>query len=172
MQLRNENFVLSFLFEENLSTIYSSMLFYFFFLLCIQISHFGNTCHKQPLHFAILLKFSDNTQCVFNSRIISRMVTGWDSVAGALGPAILYARTRNCIFSPVGRSRMITEFLSVRPSNAGIHSSARGNVKQCKSLQKHTRSPQKKPFQVFPFQLNSKTRAAALYIECPNLCLC
>lgn len=71
-------------------------------------------------------------QCVLNSRMISRMVTAWGRVAGGLGPAILYARTRNCNLSPVGRSRMITEFLSVRPSNAGIHSSAKYNVKQSK----------------------------------------
>lgn len=63
--------------------------------------------------------------CLTNSRMISRIVTAWGRVAGGLGPATLYARTRNSIFSPVGRSRMITEVLSVRPSNAGIHSSAK-----------------------------------------------
>lgn len=63
-------------------------------------------------------------QFMQHSRIISRMVTGWARVAGALGPAMLNARTRNCILSPVGRSRMMTEVRSVRPSKAGTHSSA------------------------------------------------
>lgn len=59
-----------------------------------------------------------------NSRIISLMVTGWASLAGALGPAMLWALTLNCSLSPVVRFLTISDVLSVRPSLAGIHSSA------------------------------------------------
>ena len=58
------------------------------------------------------------------SRIISLMVMGWAIVEGPLGPAMLKARTRNCSLSPVVRPLTIREVRSVRPSMAGIHSSA------------------------------------------------
>lgn len=66
-----------------------------------------------------------------SSRMISLMVTGWARAVGALGPAMLKARTRNCSLSPVVRPLTISDVLSVRPCMAGIHSSAVTRTHKC-----------------------------------------
>lgn len=57
-----------------------------------------------------------------DSPMISRMVTGCDSVAGALRPATFTATTLKLIFSPTGRPRTTNPCLSQSSLFAVTHS--------------------------------------------------